>query len=39
MYEPYVAGLSHRLRMPVDPLVPDGEELDAWETSPWSLPD
>ena len=39
MYEPYVAALSHRLRMPVDPLVPDGEALDAWMTSPWSLPD
>jgi hypothetical protein len=25
--------------MPVDPFVPDGGELDAWETSPWSLPD
>jgi Ion channel len=35
----YVAALSHRLRMPVDPLVPDGAELDAWQTSPWSLPD
>jgi len=39
MYEPYVAALSRRLRMPVDPLVPDGEALDAWMTSPWSLPD
>ena len=39
MYEPYVAALSGRLRMPVDPLVPDGEKLDAWQTSPWSLPD
>src|SRR5215471_2621779 len=39
MYEPYVAALSRRLVMPVDPLVPDGAELDAWQTSPWSLPD
>jgi Ion channel len=39
MYEPYVAALSRRLRMPVEVLVPDGAELDAWQTSPWSLPD
>jgi hypothetical protein len=39
MYEPYVAALSRRLRMPVDALVPEGAELDAWQTSPWSLPD
>ena len=39
MYEPYVAALSRRLRMPVEPLVPEGEQLDAWQTSPWSLPD
>jgi len=39
MYEPYVAALSRRLRMPVEPLVPDGEAVDAWEASPWSLPD
>jgi hypothetical protein len=39
MYEPYVAALSLRLRMPVEPLVPDGEQLDAWQTSPYALPD
>jgi hypothetical protein len=39
MYEPYVAALSHRLRMPVDVLVPDGEPQDAWQTSAWTLPD
>jgi hypothetical protein len=39
MYEPYVAALSRRLQMPVEPLVPDGEALDAWQTSPWELPD
>jgi hypothetical protein len=39
MYEPYVAALSRRLHMPVEALVPEAEVLDAWQSSPWDLPD
>jgi len=34
MYEPYVAGLSEMLAMPLPAWVRDGATLDNWETTP-----
>jgi hypothetical protein len=38
MYEPYVHVLSHRLEMPLPPLVPGEGSLDDWERSAWQTP-
>ena len=38
MYEPYVQVLSRRLEMPLPAWLPNGEALDDWERSAWTLP-
>jgi len=35
MYEPYVAGLSQRLLVPLPPWVPEGEPHYNWHTTAW----
>jgi len=35
MYEPYVAGLSQRLLLPLPPWIPEGEPHYNWHTTAW----
>lgn len=35
MYEPYVHGLSHYLRIPIPPWISESSRMDNWQTSAW----
>ncbi len=37
LYEPYVKGLSKRLLMDLPDWLPEGKELDNWQTSAWEI--